>query len=74
MTQNRRIFINVLASHGRSVFVLLCSFLTSRWTLAVLGTEDYGLLGLIAGLVVLVTMVYDMLARSFWRFFAIAIG
>lgn len=74
MTQNRRIFINVLASHGRSVFVLLCSFLTSRWTLAVLGTEDYGLLGLIAGLVVLVTMVNDTLARSICRFFAIAIG
>ena len=74
MTPRKRIFFNVLASHGRSVFVLLCSFLTSRWALAVLGAEDYGLLGLIAGLVVLVTLVNDTLARSVCRFFAISIG
>lgn len=74
MTPARRIFINVIASHGRSIFVLACSFLTSRWALKVLGNENYGLLGLIAGMSIIITLLNASLAISINRFFAYSLG
>lgn len=74
MTPARRIFINVIASHGRSIFVLACSFLTSRWALKVLGNESYGLLGLIGGMAIIISILNTSLAISINRFFAYAIG
>lgn len=74
MTPARRIFINVIASHGRSIFVLACGFLTSRWALKVLGNESYGLLNLIGGMAIKISLLNTSLAISIDRFFAYAIG
>lgn len=74
MTPTRRIFINIVASHGRSIFVLACGFLTSRWALKVLGNESYGLLGLIGGMSILISLINTSLAMSIGRFFAYFLG
>lgn len=74
MTPTRRIFINIVASHGRSIFVLACGFLTSRWALKVLGNESYGLLNLIGGMAIIISLLNTSLAISTDRFFAYAIG
>lgn len=74
MTPTCRIFINIVASHGRSIFVLACGFLTSRWALKVLGNESYGLLNLIGGMAIIISLLNTSLAISIDRFFAYAIG
>ena len=50
MTSNKRIFLNVVATYGRSLFALLCGLFTSRWILMALGEVDYGLMGVVGGL------------------------
>lgn len=50
MTENRRIALNALATDGRSLFTLACSLFTSRWILMALGHSDYGLFGVVGGL------------------------
>lgn len=74
MTQTRRLFVNVMASHGRAMFVMVCGLLTGRWALMALGPVDYGLLGLIGGLMVFITLINSVLAGAISRFFAVSIG
>lgn len=74
MTSSRRIILNVLASHGRSLFVIACGFLTGRWALMALGAENCGLLGLIGGLTVIMMVVNNTLSIAVSRFFAYAFG
>lgn len=74
MASSRRIILNVLASHGRSLFVIVCGFLTGRWALMALGAENYGLLGLIGGLTVIMMVVNNTLSIAVSRFFAYAFG
>lgn len=74
MTEKKRIFLNVIASHGRSLFVLVCGFLTSRWALGALGHEAFGLLGLIGGMMVIVALANTTLSHAICRFFAFVIG
>ena len=56
MTENKRIAVNVLASYGRSLLALICGLLTSRWILMALGQSDYGLFGVVGGLMVFITL------------------
>ena len=74
MTANRRIALNVLATNCRSLFAIVCSFFTARWSLMALGQEGYGLLGLIAGLIVFVSFFNKLLGKAIARFYACAIG
>jgi len=74
MTQTRRLFLNVFASHGRALFVLMCGLLTGRWALMALGQVDYGLFGLIGGLMVFISLINNVLASAVSRFFAYSIG
>ena len=74
MTQTRRIILNVAASHGRSLFVMACGFLTGRWALMALGSVDYGLLGLIGGLAILFTFLNSVFSVAVSRFYAFSIG
>ena len=74
MTANRRIFFNVLATYARSVYTLALGLLTSRWLLLSLGETDYGLFGVIGGLVTFVTFVNMQLSGAVSRFYSVAIG
>ena len=37
MSPNRRIFLNIVATYGRSLYALVCGLFISRWVLAVVG-------------------------------------
>lgn len=74
MTENKRIFFNVLATYGRSLFSLACGLFTARWVLNALGEVDYGLYGVVGGLVVFIAFINNTLAGACGRFYAIAIG
>ena len=62
MTQNRRIFLNIVATYGRSLFALVCGLFISRWVLAALGKTEFGVCGRIVGM-----MVIELLAGTMRR-------
>ena len=37
MTPNRRIFLNIVATYGRSLYALMCGLFPARWVLAAVG-------------------------------------
>lgn len=62
MTPNRRIFLNIIATYGRSLYALVCGLFISRWVLAALGKTDFGLCGVVGGM-----MTIEMLAGAMRR-------
>ena len=74
MTENRRIALNTLATYGRSLFTLACSLFTSRWILMALGHSDYGLFGVVGGLMAFISFFNSVLGTSIGRFYAFSIG
>ena len=74
MSPNKRIFWNVLATYGRSLFALICGLFTARWVLGVLGDVNYGLFGVVGGLVVFITFLNSIFSTATTRFYAVAIG
>lgn len=41
MSPNRRIFLNIVATYGRSLYALVIGLFTARWALWVFGQVDY---------------------------------
>ena len=74
MTENRRIFWNVVATYSRSLYGLVCGLLTGRWVLMALGAEDYGLYGVVGGMTVFITFFNNILASSISRFYTFSVG
>lgn len=74
MTENRRIFWNIVATYGRSLFALVCGLFTSRWVLASLGEIDYGLFGVIGGLTAFILFFNNLLSAGVGRFYAVSVG
>jgi len=74
MTANRRIFWNVVATYGRSVYALAIGLFSARWGLNALGHSDYGLYGLVGGLTAFVVFFNNLLASAVSRFYAYAVG
>ena len=74
MTDNRRIFWNIVATYGRNLYALLIGLFTARWTLNALGAIDYGLFGVIGGISVFIGFFNNTLASANGRFYAISIG
>ena len=62
MTQNRRILLNIVATYGRSLYALVCGLFISRWVLAALGKTDFGVCGVVVGM-----MVIEVLAGTMRR-------
>ena len=62
MTANRRIFLNIVATYGRSLYALVCGLFISRWVLAALGKTDFGVCGVVVGM-----MVIELLAGTMRR-------
>ena len=44
MTANRRIFLNIVATYGRSLYALAIGLFCGRWTLIALGEVDCGMM------------------------------
>ena len=74
MSPNRRIFLNIVATYGRSVFAIVCGLFTSRWVLMSLGQVDYGLFGVVGVLTSFVGFLNGLLAVSVSRFYAYSVG
>ena len=74
MTQNRRIILNIVATYARSLYVLAIGILCGRWTLMALGQTDYGLMGLIGGLVGFMTFFNGILYSAIGRYYAYVVG
>ena len=74
MSPNKRIFLNVVATYGRSLYALVLGLFTSRWVLASLGEVDYGLVGLVGGLIAFVSFFNMLLSTAVMRFYAVNVG
>lgn len=74
MTANKRIFLNVIATYGRSLYALVCGLFISRWVLAALGKTDFGLYGVVGGMTVFITFLNGLLSIATGRFYAFAEG
>ena len=74
MSPNRRIFLNIIATYGRSVFALVCGLFSGRWALQALGEVDFGLYGVVGGLTVFISFFNSVLAYSIGRFYALSVG
>ncbi len=74
MTENRRIFWNIVATYGRSLYGLILGLLCGRWALQALGEIDYGLNGLVGGLAVFIAFFNNVLAGANARFYAFSVG
>ena len=60
MTPNRRIFLNIIATYGRSLYALVCGLFVSRWVLAAAGKSEFGLYGVVGGMTVIVLLAFAM--------------
>ncbi len=74
MTEKKRIFVNIAATYGRSLYALAIGLFCGRWALMALGEADYGLFGLIAGLAGFVSVVNSLMGAAAERFLAGAVG
>lgn len=74
LTENRRIFWNIVFTYGRSLVSIGGILLISRWVLMALGQVDFGLFSVIGGLVVFIQFANNVLAGATTRFYAFAIG
>ena len=60
MSPNRRIFLNIIATYGRSLYALVCGLFISRWVLAALGKTDFGLYGVVGGMTMMALLAAKM--------------
>lgn len=74
MSPNKRIFVNIVATYGRSLYALVIGLFCGRWALMALGEVDYGLYGLVGGMTGFVAFFNELLAMAVGRFYAVSIG
>lgn len=74
MSPNRRISLNIVATYGRSLYALIIGLFCGRWALMALGESDFGLYGLIGGLIGFLSFFNNILASAIGRFYAIKVG
>ena len=60
MSPNRRIFLNSVATYGRSLYALVIGVFCGRWTLAVMGESDFGLDGGVGGMTLMTLLACTM--------------
>lgn len=74
MTEGRRIALNIAATYARSLYTLVIGLFCGRWTLMALGTVDYGLYGVIGGLIVFISFINSSFDAAIVRFYGVSIG
>mgnify|MGYP003302429131 CR=1 FL=1 len=60
MSPNRRIFLNIIAAYGRSLYALVCGLFISRWVLAAAEKSEFGVCGVVGGMMVIELLAYTM--------------
>ena len=74
MSPIKRIILNTCASYGRTLFSMFLGLFSARWVLNGLGEIDYGLFGVVGGIVTFVGLLNALLASSVARYYAYVIG
>lgn len=74
MSNFSRIAKNTIALYFRQILIMLVSLYTVRVVLATLGTEDYGIYNVVAGVVVLFSFVNNAMATSVQRYLNFYLG
>ena len=74
MTENKRIFLNIVATYGRSLYALILGLFTGRWVLMALGHENYGLYGVVGGMTFFLSFFNGLSATAVSRFYAFEVG
>ena len=74
LTENRRIFWNVVFTYGRFLLSIAGGLFIIRWVLMALGQVNYGLFSVIGGMVVFIQFFNNILASATARFYAFSIG
>lgn len=74
MEGNKRVAFNAMATYGRTLLRMGLGLFTSRWVLEALGEVDYGLMGVVGTLIVMITFLNTVMTGSCGRFFAFSIG
>lgn len=72
-TKGRRVLANTLATYGRSVVSALLGLFTARWVLEVLGSSDFGLYGVIGGIVFVFSFLTPVFSLAIGRFYAFSL-
>lgn len=71
---NKRIAKNTLLLYARMLLSIIVSLYTSRVVLQVLGVDDYGVYGVVGGIVALFTFLNSSMARATSRFLTFELG
>lgn len=74
MSPNTRIFLNIVATYGRSLYCVVCGLFTSRWVLAALGKTDFDLYSVVGGMMVFIAFPNTLLNVATGRFYEYAEG
>ena len=60
MSPNRRIFLNIIATYGWSLYASVCGIFISWWVLAAVGKSEFGLCAVVDGMMVIELLAYTM--------------
>lgn len=71
---NKRIAKNTLMLYSRQILIFFASLYTTRVVLDVLGVDDFGISGVVGGLVGIFSFLGASMASASSRFFAFALG
>ena len=74
VSSTKRIAKNTLMLYFRQILIMLVSLYTVRVVLNVLGAEDYGIFGVVGGVVTFFSFLSGTMASATQRFFSFAIG
>lgn len=74
MSNTSRIAKNTLALYFRQILIMLVSLYTVRVVLATLGTEDYGIYNVVAGVVTMFGFLSGAMATASQRYFSFEMG
>ena len=65
MSPNRRIFLNIIATYGRSLYALVCGVFVGRWVLVAVGKSEGGFDGVVGGMMV-IELLAGTMGRGLW--------
>ena len=60
MSPNRRIFLNIVATYGQSLYALVCGLFISWWVLAAVEQSEIGSYGMVGGMAAIVILADAM--------------
>lgn len=74
LSEKKRIAINVFVTYLRSLIAVVCGVFTGRWILMSLGENDFGLYGVVGGLIMFLSFISWPINSAVVRFYAYAVG